>query len=53
MPPPIVNQSRDRPAEQPTISLALLDQVGGRPAPPGAWPPAPSRPFVMIRSIPS
>jgi hypothetical protein len=39
MPPPIVNQSRDVPIEQPTISLALLHQVGAIPGAPGAGPP--------------
>src|ERR1051325_9123235 len=38
MPKPIVNQSRAGPSEQPTISLALLVQVGGMPGAPGAWP---------------
>ena len=38
MPNPIVNHSRDGPIAQPTISLALLDQVGGMPGLPGAWP---------------
>jgi hypothetical protein len=38
MPPPIVNQTRDVPNEQPTISLSLLHQVGGVPGAPGAGP---------------
>jgi hypothetical protein len=38
MPPPIVNQTRDMPNEQPTISLSLLHQVGGVPGAPGAGP---------------
>src|SRR5580693_7449672 len=36
MPPPMVNHSREEPSEQPTISLALLHQVGERPGAPGA-----------------
>src|SRR5438067_13396541 len=38
MPKPIVNQRRAGHSEQPTISLALLVQVGGMPGAPGAWP---------------
>jgi len=34
-----VNQSLEGPREQPTISFALLHQVGGNPWPPGAGPP--------------
>src|SRR5438552_401863 len=37
MPKPTVNHSRDWPRAQPTMSLALLDQVGGMPGLPGAW----------------
>src|SRR5262249_32127350 len=36
MPKPSVNQSRDMPSAQPTMSLALLVQVGGIPGLPGA-----------------
>src|SRR6185312_4032828 len=36
MPPPMVNHSRDEPSAQPTISLALLLQVGASPGAPGA-----------------
>src|SRR5579863_478978 len=36
MPPPMVNHSREEPSEQPTISLALLLQVGLSPGAPGA-----------------
>ena len=32
-----MNQSRDGPSAQPTMSLALLVQVGGVPGAPGAW----------------
>ena len=39
MPPPIVNHRRDMPSEQPTISFALLHQVGEIPGAPGAGPP--------------
>jgi hypothetical protein len=39
MPPPIVNHRRDIPSEPPTISLALLHQVGGIPGAPGAGAP--------------
>src|SRR5580704_4151852 len=40
MPPPMVNHSREEPSEQPTISLALLLQVGLSPGAPGAVPTA-------------
>src|ERR1700693_2863752 len=40
MPPPMVNHSREQPSEQPTISLALLLQVGLSPGAPGAVPTA-------------
>src|SRR5437762_4001816 len=36
MPKPSVNHSRDMPSAQPTMSLALLVQVGGIPGPPRA-----------------
>ena len=36
MPKPRVNQSREGPSAHPTISLALLVQVGAVPGPPGA-----------------
>ena len=48
MPPPIVNQSRVVPSEQPTISLLLLDQVGGIPGPPGAAPPVGIGPEAVV-----
>jgi hypothetical protein len=48
MPPPIVNQSRVVPSEQPTISLLLLDQVGGIPGPPGAAPPVGIVPQAVV-----
>src|SRR5215472_8972563 len=38
MPKPSVNQMRDRPRLQPTMSLALLVQVGAMPGWPGASP---------------
>src|SRR4051794_4304528 len=48
MPKPIVNHSRAGPSAQPTISLALLVQVGGMPGSPGAWPEASGRSLIAI-----
>src|SRR6266699_5207855 len=55
MPPPMVNHRREDPSEQPTISLALLHQVGGSPGAPGAVltcaPPGACAPPMSIARI--
>src|SRR5580704_14798345 len=46
IPNPRVNHTRDGPRLQPTMSLALLVQVGGMPGWPTAWPSG-----SLIRSL--